>query len=324
MSEEVMKMMADYEAGKVSEEEYLNFIDGDPTEAAEKPGDTDSGDSPNSTETVEAKEDPKEDPEKEPKKEPKEEEPVVLAKDGKNTIPFSVVEDLRETVKATKEQNEQLTLMLKEQKGFMEEFKAAQEQNEEAGDTEATDNLFEELEEDYPGITDTLNKMVAPLQEKIDSLEAEREQLKQQEEALTAEQEAQKEFDSAVTELNKDYPDIIKSDEFWKWFDKAPAYVQAVKEHGNPQAVADVISLYQSENAQPSSDKPETKEKVKEAIKKAEEKPAVNSLSDIPGATTTPESDEMSALANMDPLAMADKFAGKSLAEVERLMSRML
>ena len=260
---------------------------------------------------------------------------TVLTKDGKHTMPYTVVEELRSELKASRETNAKLMGFVEQlSTGQAERLQAAQQQDKQSGTTEATQEFFSDLELEFPGTKDALQKYIEPLVQKIATMEAERATEKEQMAQAEARVAAQETLDTAVAKAHKDYYDLTAPDneEFWGWFKKQPSYISVQPKEGyDAQTVIDIITLYKAENTATGSDtagakttgnQEETRKKIAEAIAKAEKQPGVKSLSDIPGSVT-PALDEVEALKTMDPLTMLDKFEGKSLEQIMDLTARL-
>lgn len=253
----------------------------------------------------------------------------VLAKDGKNVIPYSALEEVRSELEALKTQNAELKQLLEGNKDLEDKFDEAAAADQEAGNTQATDELLADLEEDYPGITSKLGPAIlGPLQAKLDRLD---ELIKEKEsrDEDNAKSTAQQEYDEAVAKLDSRYGETIQDDKFWEWFDKQPSYIKAAETSGVPEHFADVLKSYHAQAEQPdaggkpSPSKDEVSDKVAKAKASAKDKPTVNSLSDIPGGNN-PAEDENTALANMTPMELANKFANLSPDEIESRIARMI
>jgi len=327
---EFEEVQAAYDEGQITEDQYNSFLNGDELEldgdtaddeaAKAADADAESGDSPASIATDETDtgavkaEDSQNTEDDEQGK-----EPVVLTADGKHTIPYSEHKELRDSVKELKEQNQQLNDMLQENKTFMDELKAAQKTDAAEGNTEATDELFADLEEDYPDVAKTIKDMRSELSE----LKAKDEEKVKADEAATEAEKRQAEFDGKVSELAPNYEQVKATDEFWTWFEKQPSYVQVAARSGDPQAVADIIKSYESQQPAADSDTSEkdkkkddpeaTAKKVADALDKAgKNKKGVQSLSDIPGGShpahdaeeafnALPEDQQLEKLQGMTP-----------------------
>ena len=242
-------------------------------------------------------------------------ETKVLAKDGKHTIPYSVVEELRTDLSALKEQNDELKKLLDSNKGVEGKIDDAQQPDAEAGTTEATDALLDDLEEDYPGISEKLKQiLLQPLQAQIAELRAD----KVQRDDATAKDMAQAEYNQKAQDLDERYGDTITDDNFWKWFDKQPSIIRQAETSGDPQHFVDAMALYYKEQPAESAekqDKPAAKKvdaaavekRVRTATEKASKASTVNTLTDLPGGKN-PEHDEVEALSKMSSIELANRL----------------
>jgi hypothetical protein len=239
-------------------------------------------------------------------------EVVVLAKDGVHTMPFSVVEELRESLKLSNEKAGRYEAMLEEKTGLLEQLKKAEKIDTEEGNTDATEEVLSDLEIEFPGVRADILKLITPLKSEIESLKQARQQEEEARKTETAMTSAQKAFNTEIERTHPDYLDISRDDKFWGWFEKQPAYIKASQRSSEPQVIVDILSLYKSQTA-PASDKtekgtPETMAaRVVEALAKAEKKSVVRSLSDIPGGSS-PEHDEKEAFHKMSPMEQMDKL----------------
>lgn len=273
-----------------------------------------------------------------------EQEPVVLAKDGIHTIPYSRIEELQSKVEqfrldaekskqiAAKHESEleELRAALESKNEILAKMQDAQQSDTQTGTTEAMDALMADLSDDYPGaakLISSLLKQVQDITKEVQVTRAERDEERARKSALTAAEKAQIEFNEAAMGFEPKYLETISKDEFWKWFDEQPAYVRAVQKISDPQASAEVVTAFlkhtasASDSAQPGA-APLDKEKLKESLAKAKT-PAVKSLSDVPGGSN-PATDELEAIAEMSAVDMAHRFIGKAAADVERILSRIV
>lgn len=246
-------------------------------------------------------------------------EPVILAKDGKHTIPYSELTTAREEARVKGEELAILQAKMQEQADILSKLQEAKETDEETGTTVATDDLMADLAEDYPGAAQLIKKLTSQLEAMTSKQLAADAEVAAKSAALTA----QEVFDRAVTDINAEYPKVKDTDEFWAWFDKQPSYIQATAKSGDPRTVADVVSTYLASAKPGDTGKPVTATTAAEAIAKAKSRPAVTSLSDVPGGSN-PATDEIDAVKALDPMAMANKFSGMNPTQVEALLARML
>ena len=147
--------------GNVSDEVMAKIISGE-YEPGEIKGesldpDAEADDTPVEQDPVEAKAD-----EPEGDAEP---EPVILAKDGKHTIPYSELAQAREEAKSAAEQLAVLQAKLQEQTELLGKVQEAKESDEETGTTEAMDDLMADLAEDYPGAAKLIQKLTSQLEQ---------------------------------------------------------------------------------------------------------------------------------------------------------------
>jgi len=302
--------------GNVSDEVMAKIISGE-YEPGEIKGesldpDAEADDTPVEQDPVEAKAD-----EPEGDAEP---EPVILAKDGKHTIPYSELAQAREEAKSAAEQLAVLQAKLQEQTELLGKVQEAKESDEDTGTTEAMDDLMADLAEDYPGAAKLIQKLTSQLEQMTSKQQA----LEAAETAKTAALTAQQQFDKAVTELNPEYPTVKDSDAFWAWFDKQPSYIRAAANSGDPQIVADVVSTYVASAKPGDTGKPAGKAPTAaEALAKAKERAAVSSLSDVPGGSN-PAHDEIDAIKALSAMEMAGRFDGKDPAQIEAILARIL
>lgn len=278
----------------------------------------------------------------EPEKE-EDDELSVLTKDGKHHMPFKVVEDMRAEraellveLKSARESSLALQQFISQQLSSSQ-LQAAQAKDEQTGTTEATDEYLSDLELEFPGTKEALQKLISPLVKELSDIKAERQAERETIAQAEARADAQAALDSAVAQVHEDYYELTdpKNNEFWKWFASTPSYISVPPKDGyDSQTVIDIIKLYKAEHPPAAgSDTPgkpdtaksqeDTRQKIAEAIKKAESKSGVRSLSDIPGSVT-PGLDEVEALSTMDAMTMAQKFEGKTPEEIQDLTARLM
>jgi hypothetical protein len=223
--------------------------------------------------------------------EPEDNEPKVMAKDGKNFIPFSELE-------AARDRASQLETIAKEQSTLIESLKAAKATDAGTGDTEAQDDLLKEFKEQYPDMAALLTPAI---QKMIDAgVDVRTAEMKKQfTDALapiqqsTQDTQVDKHFE-AITGAVPDFEALRDSGDVEKWIDTQPSYVKAAATRVlNEGTAAEVIELFKSyKDAQPVAvgvgkqalSKDEASTKAAEAIAKAKGGKMV-SLSDIPAGS---------------------------------------
>ena len=314
----------------LSEEEQARLLTGETLE-----GDTEAAKPAEETietpidEPVAATEDPA------PAAEP---EPVVLARDGQHTIPFSELESAR----ARAQQLEQELLELKAGKAAepapvvepvaaqasVADRMAALDQQE-----EAAENAFDEGEIDRDELRKQLKAIsgermdlkVAEAQEKWTErqnaeLAAQRQRLEQESIMADANKRA-----AALVEkypfLNPQGPDtnqkaidlvVLQRDKFMA---EGMSFADAID-----KAVGEIVPLFETKTTkQPNAD---VAAKAAEVISKAKTK-APTSLSQVPAGARAPH-DEVEAIREMDINQLSRSLEGKSPDEIMKLMSRVL
>jgi len=263
------------------------------------------------------------------------EEPVILAKDGKHTIEYQKLVDAREDAKAAKQELASLQDALAEKDRLIAEFKAGSEPGEsDESLQDRMDELAEDLEElaaDYPGVADTLKDLM----ESNKTLAEKVEQLGSTVTDTAAMTEVERHF-ATIDEAHPDRESVIESTEFEKWLESQPSVIQSayesVLDRGTAEQVIEVLDAYKAtagetagkdpgkgDDADPDKPKVDIDKKVADAEKKAA---APESLSDVPGGTA--HHDEGEALLEMSSNAALAKLEGKTPAQINALLEKVL
>ncbi len=221
-------------------------------------------------------------------------DPVILARDGKHTIGYDKLVEAREAEKAARAEAERLRAELAAAKGVGAQPAPAA---------------------DAPPVDEKLRGDV--------------DALKQAEAARAAD-----EYWRAVEAKHPDYLSIAESAEFKTWLHSHPpivrdAYTTVFQHGGTREQVIEMLDAYRAARpatpapaAAPAAPAKDLGKQVEEAIAKAKGgTPA--SLSDIPAASAA-HHDEAAAMAEMSPVALMGKFAGKSPAEIEAMVRRLV
>lgn len=266
------------------------------------------------------------DPEKKPEAEP---EKVLLAKDGKNIIPYSELEDSRaEVIK--------LQGIIDDNKPVVDQLKvdleAAKAVDEKAGNTAEQEKILGEFKDDYPGIYAPIEKLmgskVADLEQKITDLsekfDSDIKPLKD-----GAVKNAQAEHDSLILGAHSNFQEIADSGKLAEWIDKQPAIMQRayldVTKNGSAQDVIELFDAYKEAN--PAEAAP-SKESAKEAAKKAEaiaagvEDKEPGSLSEVPGGKV--HVNEAEAMQSESGQKLMGRFEGKTPDQINKMMDQAL
>jgi len=260
-------------------------------------------------------------------------EPVLLAKDGKHTIPYEKLVEAREGEKHWKEQAEA-------QAAELERLKQAAQDRADAGE-EATqtdknaamaqDAIDNGVDPDLFGdfTEEDLAKGVAKLvQLELAERDRKTHEQQQQEQQETA---AQAHY-NAIYEAHPDADSIVESKELDDWLKSQPVHVrkgcEVVLQQGSTQDVIELFDTFKQETGQTqakdeaSVNGGDAKAKAKAAIEDAESDPPA-SLSDIPGGAagaTTPE-EQMASLEGTDLL---ERMEDMSPEKIEAFLNKQL
>ena len=246
-----------------------------------------------------------------------EDEPVVLAKDGVHTIPYSELLAARDEEKRLTAENAVLSAKFAEQGDMLEKLNAAQKTDAEEGNTDATDDLMDGWAEDYPERAEEFKAMQDQVKALLEKVEGN--------ETANAELSAQQSFDKEIAALNADYTTVKGDDAFWTWLDDQPKAVRDVRDSGDPQQIADTVKLY-TDSQKPAAGGDTTgaaKDAVKKAIDSASKKSTVQSLSDIPGGSN-PAVDELDAFSRLTDAQQLDKAMGMDSTAINALMNKIV
>lgn len=273
------------------------------------------------------------------------EEPVVLAKDGKNTIPYSELVEKREAAAKAEERaneaeqkaadlqrelDEQKQAFLDQEAAIKKQMEEAVKADEEAGNTEATEELLADLDEEFP----ETGKIIRNLLDKVNKLESREKEQEQAAQKRIDDEAADKALDDAIEKLSPSYKEYRDSQEFWNWYNKeAPEHVRAAGNSMDPKSIATiVIPTYELLNPPAKgSDKPKgnatkiDKEKVDKAILDASNKSSVQSLTDVPTTSSSFDSTE-EAINNLadenNAIGILDRIENMDPEEIKDLLQR--
>lgn len=255
---------------------------------------------------------------------------VVLAKDGKHTIPYERLQETREQVQQYKQQVEQLTAQLAAQQTpgntqvAQQNAAVAEAVIEASGNNADVMAMFGDFSEEAiaKGVEALVSQRVsAQVQSMMDAALA---PFKQQQQ-LSAEQQ----HFAYIGSAHPDYESIPESQEFQAWKDAQPSFIRSayddVLNKGSAEQVVELLSLYKSQNnVSPKVDTPAPTqamvEKAKQAVQNAPSK-VPHSVTDLPaGSPAALSADErLSALSGPELLAEMENW---SPDQVEAYMSR--
>lgn len=248
--------------------------------------------------------------------------PDILAKDGKSTIPFTVLEEARH--KAAEWQQ-----LAAQQQQLIADLQKAQQADAGTGTTEAQDAVLAEYQGEFPEIADDLMPHVKTLIEKgiKDGLAAFASQIEQRVAPIEqSSQQAQVEQHfNTILAAHPAFESDLASDGFKAWFDGLTPLVQSAYrhalEHGTASQVIEVFDSYGKVKGRADNGRQTAKAKADSVIA-ATAKPPPGSMSDFPAGSQVAV-DEVEALMNASPEQLVAQFQGKSEAEVNRILARL-
>jgi len=258
---------------------------------------------------------------------------VVLAKDGKHTIPFEKLVEARSQGQEWKqkfdEAQQQLAHLRAEAQQRQEEGQAATLQDNQA-------NLAQQAIDQGvdPAIFGDFSEkdLAAGIQKLVDDRVAQ--MVDQRVNAALSPMHQQQQISAEQAHFNEiftahpDAESIVESQEFGNWINKQPSFVQSAYEtvlnQGNAAQVVELLGLYKSNTqsgqqaAQPANDA--VKAVAQKAVSQAQTPPP-NSLSDLPaGSPAGVSRDER--LAAMSPAQLAEEMQGWTPDQVEQFLNR--
>lgn len=263
-------------------------------------------------------------------------EPVLLAKDGKHTIPYEKLVEAREAEKHWKAQAEATQRQLAE-------LQAAAQQRADVGQAPtATDNavatataaiengidpeIFGDFSEE--ALAKGIQKLVAMgVEQQLAAIRGELAQVVEPLKATQAKSATEAHY-QAIYAAHPDADSIAESKELTDWIAKQPtfartAYAQALQQ-GTTQEVIELFSAFKDSTGrtQASPEKPDVAAAAKAAIAGAKAKPPT-SLSEIPAGTPAAH-DEATAMLEMSSAGLLKTLEGKSPQQIEELLSRVM
>lgn len=320
--------------GALPDAEMVKLLTGTADEAAGETGDTMDGDAPTPAEAEEVK--PEAATPDEPEAETpqaQEQQPVIMAKDGRNTIPYSELADAREAAQNERSQREALQRELEALKAKYE-GDAAQGDEEAAaenGEDGEADDPLARLREDWPEVAEAVEKAAARHQRVIEEQRLRIEELTRH--LLPIQQgEAERRMAAHYSTILNAHPDadeIMESEAFAKWREAQPSFVREVQEAVLQQGTAEqVVELFGSFKAATgwSNDAAAgdtAAQARREAARQAKQAghATPKSLSDIPGGAAV-QTDATETFLQMSDTARMDKIMGMSPEQIENMLRR--
>lgn len=258
--------------------------------------------------------------------------PVILAKDGKHTIPYERLEEARLAKKAAEEAAAAAKAEAERLAAELAAAKAAPAQAPAAAPTPDAAAVREGLFGDYSdeqmaaGVAQLVEQRVAPLLQKIATLEGQLTPLQQQQQVSATEAHW-----SAIYGKHPDADSLIESAELANYIKAQPTFVQAamnrVLDEGTAAEVVELFDGFKktTQPAPASTAAPAAADAAaaaQAAIANAKSVPPT-SLSEIPAGASA-HHDEAQAMLEANPLALMNKFEGKTPEQIAALLDRVL
>ncbi|PSL86649.1 hypothetical protein C7T35_01395 [Variovorax sp. WS11] len=256
---------------------------------------------------------------------------MILAKDGKHTIPYQKLVDAREEARTAKAEAEALKTQLAERSTAPAAPPAPAAAPAPSTAAAPAAEIFGDYSDE--SIRKGVDTLVAQAVGKLKSeLTAELEPVKKQ----SADTAAEAHFRTIYTK-HPDADSIVESAEYEKWLAAQPSFVrqsyESVIKSGSAAQINELLDTYKVAHAPatlaPAPAPAPAAAPAVDPLKKADQiianvQPrAPVSLSDIPAGTASPH-DEAAAMAEMSPLDLMGKFEGKTPSQIEALMRRLV
>lgn len=266
---------------------------------------------------------------------------VVLAKDGKHTIDFSVLADQRAKARAAEQELQSEREKREAAEAELEALRAEAQARKDAGQaaTTADQNLEAAQAAIDAGIDpavfgdfseESLVKGVSAIAERLadqktQSLREEMQQLKKLLEPMQHRhvEDAGKAHFDAILAAHPDVESIAESKELADWIASQPSFAQAgykaVLASGTAQEVIEAIDAFKAATGMTQEQKPDLQAAAKAVVAKAKAEPPA-SLSDFAGARTGPATTD-EAMASMDGVGLINAMDGWSQEQIERYLN---
>lgn len=261
---------------------------------------------------------------------------VILAKDGKHTIPYDKLVEARNGEKEWKQKFDEAQQQLAQLQADAQERKdngqapTVQDNQvniaQQAIDQGVDPAIFGDFDE--KGLADGIQKLVDMRDTRVLAM------VQQQLQAALAPLQQQQQVSAEQAHFNEiftahpDAESIVESKEFNEWKDAQPSFLkdayETVLDKGSAAQVVELLGLYKSNTqsgqqaAQPANDA--VKAVAQKAVSQAQTPPP-NSLSDLPaGSPAGVSRDER--LAAMSPAQLAEEMQGWTPDQVEQFLNR--
>ena len=258
---------------------------------------------------------------------------VVIAKDGKHTIPFEKLSQARDEAKDWKqkyeEQQAHIAAMQQAQPNANlqqneEQLKTAQALIEASGNDQNVIELFGDFSEEAiaKAVNTLVEQKLGNFNTHVDSIVQQRlGEINQHNQTLTAQEQHFK----SIGDTHPDWTSVVESSEFDAWIAKQPSYIQdginSVLSQGSAQQVNQVLSDYKTQNNLIVNDNAASiKEAAKQAVVNARSQ-VPNSLSDLPAGSPSAVSRE-ERLASMNGAELVNEMASWTAEQIDAYTSR--
>jgi hypothetical protein len=253
-----------------------------------------------------------------------EEQPEVLAKDGKHTIPFQVLEEARNKA-AEWEQ------FASQQAELIKSLQAAKVEDAGTGDTKAQEAVLAEYQGEFPEVAEDMRPYIQKMIDEgikngLSQFQNEINERVAPVEKIANETAAERYF-SSIRQAHPDVDEIVDDKAFNVWVNKQPSFVKAsyieALEYKRP--ASDLIEMFSAYKESVGIDKQPVTD-VKGAAKTIianTKRTNPGSLTDIP-AGTTGKHDEVEQMLTMTSRELENKFFGKSPDEINKMMAKLL
>jgi len=250
-------------------------------------------------------------------------EPELLARDGKHTIPYSELVEARDKAG----QWEQFAA---QQAELIKALQAAKVEDAETGGTDAQKAVLEEYQGDYPEVAEDMKPFI---QRMIDEgikqgLSAFQQQISEQLKPvqIIAQESAAEKWLSAVSSAHSDWQAVAADPKLIEWINQQPSFVRdqynLVLEKGTANQAIELLSAFKQAYPVHKETVPNAKDKAEQVL--ANIKPNVpNTLTDIP-AGKTGTTDISETMLTMSPRQLDELFANKSPEEIQKLIARVV
>ena len=251
-------------------------------------------------------------------------EPVILAKDGVHTIPFSKLEEARQGEQHWKgiaaEQQRQIDALA--QKPAAE----AVEQPAEVADILEGEDVFGDYSEESlkKGVGKLVQVQVAAIKQELEAkFNAVLEPIQKQREVSATDAHFE-----AIAKAHPDFESIGQSQELAQWIAKQPSFARSGYEkviaEGSAQEAIELFDAFKAATGKPTvvTGRPDTAALAKAAIANAKSSPP-SSLSEIPAGSGV-QHDEAAAMLEMSGVGLMSKFEGKTPEQINAMLSRII